>query len=151
MSSEYPSDEKIREWTRQLVDALEREHPEMEYEPVGLRLPPEPPVTTQTMIEERLPSRKRRRSAAAPPGFPTFGKAWPILKQIADEHDLDAADILSDRRFHRLVRARRAAFAALVQAGYSLSATGRLMRRDHTTVLYGMRKVREASREAGVL
>lgn len=144
MSSEYPSDEAVRKWNRALLEILKREHPEMDPDPQGVIFPPEAEPT----VDEAAPPIKRKRRATAPPGIPLYSKAWPIIQAVATEHDVDIDDLLSHRRFRNLVVARRAAFAALVDAGYSLSATGRLMRRDHTTVMYGMRKVRESGIEA---
>lgn len=67
-----------------------------------------------------------------------------VVALIAARHGLTAADLLGrDRRDH-VARARWHAWYQLRrQFGSSLNQIGRLFRRDHTTILYGLRRFRE--------
>lgn len=61
------------------------------------------------------------------------------LACVALRHGYRPADIRSPRRTLHLVRARRACAVALRRHGLSYAEVGRLLKRDHTSVLYLVR------------
>lgn len=67
-----------------------------------------------------------------------------VVARVAARYGLTAADLLGrDRRDH-VARARWHAWYQLrCQFGSSLNQIGRLFDRDHTTILYGLRRLRE--------
>lgn len=68
------------------------------------------------------------------------------IEQIAEEHGVPVADIMARTRMSQnTARARHEAMAMLRRDfGDSTTQIGRLFNRDHTTVIYALRKV-EAS------
>jgi len=62
-----------------------------------------------------------------------------ILRAIARQHQISADDILGWSRRKAIVRARWDFWAALYCSGFSVSAIGNRLGRDHTTILYGLR------------
>lgn len=132
MSSEYPSDETIREWTRRLVDALEREHPEQEHEPEGLRLPDQP----EMRIHDPDGGRRRWRRK---PGQASVAEAKDIINRVAAKHLLHPNDITAQRRSTvKVSAARKETYVALRRVGWSYPRIARLVGRDHTTIRYGV-------------
>lgn len=70
----------------------------------------------------------------------------PILFKACRDHAVNAADVLGTSRRPSLVRVRQQVMAQLRrETAHSLSWIGRLFDRDHTTVLYAVRKI-EAER-----
>ena len=65
-----------------------------------------------------------------------------ILATVARMHGMTVEDLKGPRRTARVVRARQDAMAAvwLNCSKLSLPAIGRIMRRDHTTVLHALRQ-----------
>jgi chromosomal replication initiation ATPase DnaA len=66
------------------------------------------------------------------------------LQLVAEDHGIKVKDLRGHARSKRFCRARRDAYAALRYLGLSLPEIGRALRKDHTTVLAGLRK-REAA------
>lgn len=62
------------------------------------------------------------------------------IAQVAAEHRLSKADLTGPCRLRYVCQARWEAMRRLRDKGLPLSAIGRLLNRDHTTVLYGLRK-----------
>lgn len=77
-----------------------------------------------------------------PLDLPPGGGFGRVLRAVAAEFGCPLEDLLGDRRTAEIALARHAA-AALGQRvlGYSLPKLGRLLRRDHTSVLYGVRRI----------
>lgn len=73
--------------------------------------------------------------------------AAQLAEGIAKETGIPAEDILGRGRDAQVVAARHRLWAMLHDAGISYSSLGKVLDRDHTTVLYAVRKVREAQRE----
>lgn len=98
----------------------------------------------------QLRERLERRAAAAPAearsqaahgvGRP---KADDILRVVARRYGLVVADIIGRRRQRRIVQARQVAMWLMVRAGALTlqEAAAETGRRDHTTVMYGVRVV----------
>ena len=67
-----------------------------------------------------------------------------IVERVAAENDLTAADLLGPSHERRIAWPRQDAFVALRdELGWSSTRIGRLFRRDHTTVLYGLAVAKE--------
>lgn len=64
-----------------------------------------------------------------------------IVANAADLYGVAVADILSPSRDRRVTNARQAACWLLRGHGMSLPAIGRALDRDHTTVLYAVRRI----------
>lgn len=62
------------------------------------------------------------------------------LERAAQLSFIRVEQIQSDERFKHLVRTRWAVMAALHERGMSYKAIGRRLRRDHSTVMYGVRQ-----------
>jgi hypothetical protein len=73
-----------------------------------------------------------------PPGE-GFGR---VASAVAAEFGVTLEDLLGERRHAPIAEARQVAMALGQRCcGYSLPRIGRLLRRDHTTVLHGIRTV----------
>jgi chromosomal replication initiation ATPase DnaA len=66
-----------------------------------------------------------------------------VIDQICAEYGVSVAEVLGNSRIHDYVYARQACFFALQKVGLSSTQIGRLMNRDHSTVLYGIRTHKE--------
>lgn len=67
-----------------------------------------------------------------------------VLKPGADKYDISPADIISQQRFRLLVLARREIiYYCYVVLGKSSTQIGRVMQRDHTTILHHIIAMRE--------
>ena len=73
--------------------------------------------------------RRKREKALAP----------VIIAEIAAKEGFSVADVLSDRRDRHLVHTRWRAYTALKDAGLGYSGIARMMNRDHSTVMYGIK------------
>ena len=66
-----------------------------------------------------------------------------ILARIAKHHGVTVDDLLGDRRTRRVAEPWMLAYAVVeVATGMTLSEIGREFGRDHSTILYGIRKAR---------
>lgn len=65
-----------------------------------------------------------------------------IVADIARDNGLTLSEIRSDARFKAICWPRQAAYAMLLDAGFSSAGVGRFFGRDHTTVLDGAAKAR---------
>jgi chromosomal replication initiation ATPase DnaA len=62
------------------------------------------------------------------------------LKLCAEMTDISVAQILGAQQSRRVVYARWTVVIALHRRGWSASNIGRLLNRDHTTILYALRE-----------
>lgn len=62
-----------------------------------------------------------------------------IVRQVAEEYCVSTSDILGSRRFPWVVIPRQEAMRRAREQGVTLERIGRAMRRDHKTVLHGIR------------
>ena len=69
-----------------------------------------------------------------------------VIRRIERAHGVTLEQMQGPRRYRPIVRARWALIAALRERGWSLMRIGKFLNRDHTTVLYALR--REAERRA---
>ncbi len=63
-------------------------------------------------------------------------QARAIIKEIAELRGLEPREILGRSRFQNVVRARVEVAKRLDERGYSSPQIGKILNRDHTTVLY---------------
>lgn len=66
-----------------------------------------------------------------------------ILGEVAFDHMVGEREILGTGKTKEVSRARQAFYLRLLEAGRTCSEIARLLNRDHTTVLYGIRRARE--------
>lgn len=79
-------------------------------------------------------------------------RARDVAAGLAAAHGLTFADLTARDNSQRVSAVRQAAMLALWRHGFRLTEIGRVLSRDHTTVLFGIdrAKAREAAeREAG--
>lgn len=63
-----------------------------------------------------------------------------IILEVAQRHGIDPADLHSPNRSAPLCRARWEAMRLLRDRGLSLPRIGRMLNRDHKTVMHGLRR-----------
>jgi chromosomal replication initiation ATPase DnaA len=61
------------------------------------------------------------------------------IEAIAKAHCFTLEDILGPRKFKYLVAVRRKCIVMLRQKGYSTTEIGRIMRRDHSTIVHALK------------
>lgn len=106
--------------------------------PVVLRPPPAPaPTTARARVKVTPPPPEPRAPGQRVPN--TKG-ARRVLEPILRAHELTWDDIIRDDRHRPLVMARREIYFALRELGWSLPSIAQLCERDHTSVLYAIRK-----------
>ena len=62
-----------------------------------------------------------------------------IIAQVCDEYSVTINNVMGSSRVHDFVFARQACYFALQKMGLSSTQIGRLMGRDHSTVLHGIK------------
>jgi len=137
----------VREQTQRLVEILEREHPEQECEPEGLRLP-EPSADAIKVNRDNAEHRRRAKAEAmrreadqkAAASMIKKERVRTIILSVAERHAVLVSDLLSASRCRPTVEARQAAYMDLRSAGIRVSEIGRIMGKDHSTVLHGLRR-----------
>jgi chromosomal replication initiator protein len=67
------------------------------------------------------------------------------IEVIAKEHRFTLEDILGKSRFVPLVKVRRKCVVMLREKGYSTTEIGRIMNRDHSTIVNSLQKSRVAA------
>lgn len=65
-----------------------------------------------------------------------------VVRQIAEKTNVESRMIMGRSRVAHVVQARHRVMAALREMGYSASAIGEAMGRDHTTVMYALGMLR---------
>jgi chromosomal replication initiation ATPase DnaA len=63
-----------------------------------------------------------------------------LLRVLCLHACVPTADVLSGKREPHVVRARYRVMEALRRRGWSLKQIGNVLKRDHATVLYGLRR-----------
>lgn len=93
--------------------------------------------------EERARVELEMREKAERAEVKRLGRMFPLrrrLEEIAAEHRLTGADVLGRRKTPRVADARAHVIFELRRHGPSLTQLGRLLNRDHSTVLYALRR-----------
>lgn len=67
-------------------------------------------------------------------------KNLAAIEAIAQEHKFTVDDILGTRKFKPLVKVRRKCVVMLREKGYSTTEIGRIMNRDHSTIVHSLQK-----------
>lgn len=138
----------MKRQTEALARALRMEHPELiicvpGHKPKRRIVYPKPRDYLWLSSPSFPIRRERPEEAVASPR--------EIIRDVAARHGLTVEEMISHRREKRLVRARWEA-AALLSTGTTLTLQqiGRkLGNRDHTTILYSIRKYRQLAGGAG--
>lgn len=65
-----------------------------------------------------------------------------VLQTVSEHLNVNVFDVLGPSRHQHLVDARHMAMLLMQQRGMSLKSIGRFMNRDHTSVLYSIRAIR---------
>ena len=66
-----------------------------------------------------------------------------VIHAVAVAHGISVADMTGHRRFMRLARPRHEAMYLLRQMGMTLKEIGMFLNRDHSTIIYGIRRWEE--------
>jgi chromosomal replication initiator protein len=69
-------------------------------------------------------------------------KNLAAIEAIAQEHKFTVDDILGTSKFKPLVKVRRKCVVMLREKGYSTTEIGRIMNRDHSTIVHSLQKSR---------
>lgn len=64
------------------------------------------------------------------------------IEAIAKAHCFTLEDILGPRKFRLLVAVRRKCIVVLREKGHTTTEIGRIMNRDHTTIVHALQKSR---------
>lgn len=105
------------------------------YKAVRSRIGAAAPMPPQMTIEPEPEEKPRRKLSVQK----------QIISDCADEFGVTVADILSPSRKKNFVIARRKIAWTLYKRGtFSLNQIGRLMNRDHTTILHSIRAYKNA-------
>ena len=72
------------------------------------------------------------------------GAARAIVDVVANVTGVPACAILGRCRQPQIARARHMTYLAMYARGASFETIGRLMQRDHSTVLHGVRRARQS-------
>jgi hypothetical protein len=71
-------------------------------------------------------------------------QAFRIIDEIAGRHSLTRSDLYSESRARNIVAARReAAWAVAKATNIAVLAIARLLRKDHTSIIHGIRRMNE--------
>lgn len=79
----------------------------------------------------------------APARPPNIRNARHVVEPILEAHGVTWAEIIMDRRWRPLIRARREICTALRALGWSYQAIGAYTHRDHSTVIYAIETLKE--------
>lgn len=80
--------------------------------------------------------------------FVPKAKARAIILEVAKASGLKIKTLMGPSRARRATWPRQVAYEALNRAGYSTAEIGRMMGRDHTTVMHGIKAARARRAEA---
>ena len=62
------------------------------------------------------------------------------IEEIANEYDYTTQDILGKCKTRHLVMVRRKCVVMLREKGYSTTEIGRIMQRDHSTIVHALQR-----------
>lgn len=62
---------------------------------------------------------------------------------VALQHGFTADEVLSPSRTAKLVQARQDCIVMFRERGYSTTEIGRIMRRDHTTIVHALQRIQK--------
>jgi hypothetical protein len=138
-----------RKGSQRLLAALQAHHPDLqEHDEVSIpTIVPETPVVEVPVVPDTKPP-------TCPRWFSIVDEPTTIMPMIGDikraacrYFDIDPIDLDSSRRTLKLVYPRQLVmYLAKKKTGKSLPEIGRRLKRDHTTVLHGVRKIEQSVR-----
>lgn len=67
------------------------------------------------------------------------------IEAIAEEYDYTVEDVLGKSKLKALVAVRRKCIVMFRGMGYSTTEIGRIMKRDHSTIVHALQKSRAAT------
>lgn len=105
------------------------------------------PKTMLARAPEKTDKKQRNAkdgSLAIPSGLAGF-----VVAEVCQRLDIEPADLMGRARHKRISEARQLAFSVLRALDYSLSEIGRVFRRDHSSVLYGIQKFKQRTGPPG--
>lgn len=73
----------------------------------------------------------------------TDADAWAVIDRVAAYYGFPRATLLSSRRTARVALARQVAMYLLREEGLTYGAVGRVLRRDHATVMHGHARIHD--------
>lgn len=119
------------------------------YKAVRQRITGEPqrriPVAAYRRPVVALPAPPQAPLAPPPPdlleGLVAPPRIKAIIREVLVAHNMTWAEIVSPARTWNYTAPRRHLWKALQEAGLSLPQIGRLFKRDHTTILHGIREL----------
>lgn len=97
-------------------------------------------------VNVEIASRRKEIWLADPSELPVTVRE--VVARIASERALAVSDVLGPSRCRNVAEARWAIWAILRKRGYSFPRIGQLFGRDHTTVIHGVRRLREMEHAA---
>lgn len=71
-----------------------------------------------------------------------------IIETIAGKYGYTTEDILGPRRFKVLMEVRYECIKIFRQRGYSMTEIGRIMKRDHSSIIHALQKMAKMEKEA---
>lgn len=74
-----------------------------------------------------------------------FERTVAEMAEIIRRHDISIEELFNPSRKRSIVEARADCYAFLQARGWSLPRIGRMFRKDHTTILNGLRRRQEAA------
>lgn len=84
-------------------------------------------------------TRKHITEAEVAAMFVPKAKAREVIMEVCEASGVKVAALMGRSQQRRHVWPRQVAYRALHRAGYSLSEIGRIMKRDHATIISGIR------------
>lgn len=104
----------------------------------------------ESQVERLITKVVNLRDEVTRPEIKVIGPARRIIDEVAAKHEFSSAAIVGRSRKKAIVAARNeAAWRIVNELGYSLPQTGKLLDRDHSTVIHACRR-HEESLDAGL-
>lgn len=94
-------------------------------------------MSTTNLHASKMPSTTERPEILAPERWERLG--W-MVESVARRYGVTVAGILAHKRTAILAAARHDLMVCLYGSGYGYAEIGRLLGRDHTGVMYAVRK-----------
>lgn len=135
----------IQQALRAPVERQARLEPKVAPRPARKRSGPSPGAVERSLLAKRIDLlemrlKKLEDGEALGEGAGTTPEVRKVLKEVSDETGVPVRAIVGPSRTTEVVAARTKASARLFGMGMSLKAIGRVLRKDHTTVLARVRK-----------
>lgn len=100
-------------------------------------------ATEQAHILEQIDALSRQVRAMALDAPTAELRADEVIDAVCAAFEVERSNLLSNRKFVRLVNARWAACLMLQDLGITYSSIGRILKRDHAAILHGIRRIKD--------